>query len=412
MSFRNHLKYLNKIFISILCVNGIYAEPFLGLERISYESSYKSDLSEYYRQAKSYRSPASVDDATEVDEFDLYKIREFKNVSQFAGLIYFKKGDMAKLCEKQVSSAKKLGFKGVSLFYPVHFSGGNSEQYNMPSEPLHGRHYRFEELNRPNRSELYNCLNVISKNKLNLQFIPHLESVKTLVDPENSEWRLKSGIPLDDFYYESAFGQFLDYLELTKNFSKEGDLMVTAFSEIDPMVLSYPKRSLSIVKKLKKDVFDRLGYKPKVSYNTNGDFYNGWDLPQSKQVSSCFYLKELIEEVDYISPSIYGDRGHVGFNNSMATYTDTKALFSKRMNKKLNELCNNKNYKISIASKRISLGEFALDQTSKMQSYTKFFNNKEAIIVTYWNHNKWDHHALYDGTIYSKRFYKELLISK
>lgn len=388
----------------------VFSAEFQELERVSFEKEYVGYLNEYKRQANtistekfaSYRNPASKLNVI---------IRKIKNTKQYAGLIYFKKGDMDEMCREQVDRASKMGLDGVVLYYPVHYSGGNSMSYKMPTEPKYGVHYKFEIDNRPTNEELFNCLDHISTSGLKLNFAPHLESVRTLVAPEKGEWRLLSGIPLDDKYLRTSFDSFFYYLSKSQNFKKEGDVKITVFSEIDPMVLSYPSRSLKLIKNIKKESTKILKYTPEIVYNTNGDFYNGWKLPQSKQVVSCFYLDKLLKEIDTIAPSIYGDRGHVGFDSSAyATADSTIEKYFNRINIKLNELCNNDRYDFDLTEKNLSFGEFALDPTDSKQSYKNFFKNTKRSIsfINYWNHGIWDHLGIYNGTPSNQRFFKEL----
>ena len=381
-----------------------------NLERSAIEKDYVLHLSEYFRQAGSdpnFRRLASRRVAS------IPKIKKRQNVKQNAGLIYFKKGDMRKDCTTHVDTIKAMGFDGVVLFYPVHFSGGNSKTYKMPKDPVYGKHYRYEVANRPTTDEFEKCLDHISRNGLNLNFAPHLESIKTLVSPDESEWRLQSGIPINREYYQTSFSPLIEYLKKSDNF-KDGSLSVTVFSEIDPMVLSAPKASVEVIKNLKIDLRSVKTKRVEIIYNTNGDFYNGWDLPQAARVSSCHYLKKLLTKVDTIAPSIYGDRGHVSHekNSGHATSRVTIKAFKERMNKKLGELCNRQRYLVRVDDKRIGFGEFALDPKNKKQSYDVFLRDKSAnpSFVNYWNHSEWDHHGI-TRDISGEKFNRELFES-
>lgn len=417
MHFYNHfIKYSSVLTFVLYCLSTFAAEGVV--ERAKYEKGYTSYLKEYSRQSNSYRSPAS--NRRLPSSKSKVKIKKLSDSQQYAGLIYFKKGDMQSMCHDQVTRSVQMGLDGVVLYYPVHYSGGNSEVYKMPEKPLYGVHYKYELANRPTKSELNRCLDLILSKGLKLNFAPHLESVRTLVAPNKPEWRLMSGIPLDDKYLESAFGDFLTYLSSKKNLNiSSGRIKLTAFSEIDPMVLSYPKRSYNIILNLKKKFNAVLGHDPEVIYNTNGDFYNGWNLPQSRSVSSCFYLKKLLNELDVIAPSIYGDKGHIGFEKvessreSRATLGSTLSLFESRFNERLNTLCGEKRYNLRIEKNKLSFGEFALDENDSRQSYKTFFEGAQENLkfINYWNHGKWDHHGIYNGNTSSERFFKELTTS-
>ncbi len=342
------------------------------------------------KEKESARSPASANQA----KAQKWRLK-FDQVDQFAGLIFFKKGELAQKCASFAQQSKEMGFKGIAFFYPVHFSGGNLDNYQMPVIPKYGHHYQFEHYVAPTHNEIEECLKLINKLKLKLHYVPHLESIRTLNSHGDGDWRLLSGIPLDDHYLQAAFGPLIRFLHRNPNAFKKDPLLITLAAEVDPIALTSPENLLQLKNKLEQNL--NKTRKLKFFLNTNGDFYNGWNMRQvaNKKVN-CQKLNQLFKELSALSPSIYGDKGHIAFNQlGLVDYQATKKQYQTKLKQKLSHLCPKNTPRFEHL--KVNLGEFALDLNDNKQKYEHFFKSikkNQVDFIQYWNHSIWDHIGL------------------
>lgn len=334
------------------------------------------------------RSPASV---TETQESGYLALPSKQNL----GLVAFKRGDLSKACPLIVEKAKAYGVDRIAYFHPVHFSGGNSEKYKMPSNPVYGVHWRYEVANNFSQQEFETCMNMIDEAGLKLHYIPHLESIAALVDSSKEEWRMLSGIPIDGWYFHHSFGPLLSYLKkFPKSFRKKGDLDFTLTAEIDPMVIVHARKVMGGMEWLKVQLglFGAKG--SRFFINTNGDFFHGSDLISEKDVN-CTDLSSLFSRIDGLTPSMYGDKGHLIKVNSKLDLESTVSSYKKSLISHLGKFCTAEKKSISeiIEKTPIGFGEFAVDEKDLDQSYKDILQNanQSILFVQYWNYGKWDH---------------------
>lgn len=318
-------------------------------------------------------------------------------IPQYLGLTFFKRNDLKRTCYTIVKQARDLKAEGVAFFYPVHYSGGNSKDFFMPSNPKYGRDFAYETAQSPDKKALFKCLDRILESGLKINYIPHLESISSLASGGSQEWRMYSGIPLDDYYYYYSFNPLMQYLKSSKKREKLVDkLFVTFGAEIDNMVIGKPRSALKVVKQLRKDLAVHSGVKRKVPIllNTNGDFYHMWKIPQAVRADlSCTDLRELFRSIDYISPSMYGDKGHFKQKNNRLSLNETLEQYYKQFKSILPAKC--QYVEKDFRSVDIGFGEFALDPSLK-QNYADILKEPGRVkFVQYWNHSKWDHLGVY-----------------
>lgn len=351
------------------------------------------------------RFPASVEKTQESASLAL-------SAKQNLGLVAFKRGDLAKACPLIVEKAKAYGVDRIAYFHPVHFSGGNSENYKMPKNPVYGVHWRYEVANNFSQEEFEKCMNMIADAGLKLHYIPHLESIAALVDSSKDEWRMLSGIPIDDWYFHHSFGPLLTYLKkFPQSFRKNGDLDFTLAAEIDPMVIVHARKVMAGMAWLKSQLTTFGSQGARYFINTNGDFYHGLDLISKKDVS-CTDVSSLISRVDGLTPSMYGDKGHLIKKDNKLDLNATISSYKNSLMTHLGKLCPEEKKSISeiVEKTAIGFGEFAVDEKDPEQSYTDILQNanQSILFVQYWNYGKWDHLGiLSDG---DKRLKKELLM--
>lgn len=334
------------------------------------------------------RSIASVD-VVETKEKLIYK------VPQYLGLTFFKRNDLSGMCHRIVQQAKSLSAEGIAFFYPVHFSGGNSKGFSMPANPKYGKDYAYETAQSPDNKVLFDCLDKILESGLKINYVPHLESISSLTSSGTQEWRMYSGIPLDDYYYYYSFSPLFNYLKSSKKRKKLAQkLLVTFGAEIDNMVLGHPKSANKIVKDLREELLTVTTKKIPILLNTNGDFYHMWKIPQAKKSElNCSELDTLISSLDYVSPSMYGDKGHFKRKDNRLSINQTLEEYYTQFKNMLPKRC----YYLEKKLRKISIGfgEFALDPTRK-QNYVDILKSPGRVkFVQYWNHSKWDHLAVY-----------------
>ncbi len=382
------------------------------VERQKIDSKYLDSYRRYQayalkQQLEPKRYPASIPSE---DSYTLFRY----SVPQSVGLIAFKRGELKASCEKVVDAAKKLGASSISYYHPVHFAGGSSSNYKMPIEAKYGKHWRYESGLNFTKKEFQDCMNLISESGIKLHYIPHLESISSLIDHnDESEWRLLSGIPIDDEYFQHSFAPLINYLKnYPKAFRDKGKLSFTLAAEIDPMVFSYA-RKISNGKKWLSSELLKLGITGQRYFiNTNGDFNHGKELVVERGFE-CSEIVGLFKSIDGITPSMYGDKGHL--------HTDEKGKLSikwtvkhyrERLTKQLLSLCPKNKEVINLVEKvPIGFGEFAILANST-QSYKDILNNaeNELMFVQYWNHGQWDHLGIV--TKGDDKLKKELLMIK
>ena len=93
-----------------------------NLERFKVEKDYAKVMQEYLRQAASNFSNIEKSNKSRlIASTEITKtINSFKGLEQYAGYVFFKKGDLRDTCEQQIEKIAKMGFDGVAFFYPVH----------------------------------------------------------------------------------------------------------------------------------------------------------------------------------------------------------------------------------------------------------------------------------------------------
>ncbi len=323
-----------------------------------------------------------------------------QNKKMSFSLIPFKRGDLLANCKSLVDEGVSLGFKKISLFYPVHYSGGNSkDRYYMSEIPQYGKEYFYEIANNITKEELHACLKYIDHKKLDLNYIPHLESVKNVSGFDEKEWRNLSGIPIDDIYAQASFGQLIEILYEDKELFRKQRIQLTISGENDPMFLMFPEKSFRITQKIKND-FKILNISPQIVWNSNGDFIHGFDIPQVKKIMpNCDSIEELLLSMDGITPSIYGEHNHVAADlNKKVSVALTIKNYKERLKNKLSELCPNKKF-ISVDKMKIGFGEFALDLENTDHKYSDILveinkGSSDFIGLNFWNIEKWNHIGL------------------
>lgn len=317
-------------------------------------------------------------------------------VDQRLSIISFKRGELYPKCREIVTEAKKYKIKTIVYYHPVHYSGGNGAGFKMPSKPIYGRDWRYEDALAFSEEEFANCLNLISSADLRLHYVPHLESITTLVGDQGAEeWRLLSGIPIDRNYFEKSFSPLIKFLKKSPElFRGDRKLEITLAAEIDPMVWSYPREILEGKNWIKSEI-EKDGRTIDSFYlNTNGDFFHGKQLVR-KNSSTCENLSKLLSNLTALTPSMYGDKGHLKFKDEKLSLSQTINAYRAEIKKNLIELCpkNKENLEKILSDIKIGFGEFAVDPEDRKQSYKDILQSahQEIIFVQYWNDGSWDH---------------------
>ncbi len=363
------------------------------VERQKSDSKYLDSYLRYQayaikEQLEPKRYPASI---AESKSFTPFRYQ----VPQSIGLIAFKRGELKAICENVVDAAKKLGASSISYYHPVHFAGGSSSNYKMPLKAKYGEHWRYESGLNFTKKEFQDCMNLISESGIKLHYIPHLESITSLIDHnDESEWRLLSGIPIDDQYFQHSFAPLINYLKkFPKAFREKGKLSFTLAAEIDPMVFSYARKIRNGKNWLSSELL-KLGITgQKYFINTNGDFNHGKEIVNERGFQ-CNEIIDLFKSIDGITPSMYGDKGHLHTDeHGKLSIKWTVKHFRERLSNQLLSLCP-KNKEVIYLVEKIPLGfgEFAILANST-QSYKDILKDaqSELMFVQYWSHGKWDH---------------------
>ncbi|HAZ11746.1 MAG TPA: hypothetical protein DCY86_03080 [Bdellovibrionales bacterium] len=320
-------------------------------------------------------------------------------------LIPFKTGDLDAKCKEMVDRGVASGHDKVTLHFPIHYSGGHSGGRvtiagNRPMR--YGWDYQYEDGAGIGKEELHRCLDYVMKAGLKLNFIPHAESIVTMSANGEAEWRIRSDLPLDDKYYDKAYGPLLEYMNKNKAALRGRTINVSAAAELDPSFLGDPHTSLGTVGKL-KTALAGMGTKSEVIWSPNGDFFenNGWfKYPTSRM--DCSKVVPLLSSIDRISPSIYENYGHV----VDGSFHKTRELFLKRLFERLDKHCPKQMgaIKKEVTRKRFGITEFALDNSGE---YEKFHREMKEhgrktgdpeISAAFWNSGQWDHSGLADAS--------------
>lgn len=325
-------------------------------------------------------------------------------IRQNLGLIAFKRGELAATCPKIVSAAKALGSSTIAYYHPVHFTGGNSGTYKMPKDPVYGKHWRFELTNNFSQSEFEACLDLVSEAGLSLHYIPHLESISALIDNgSEKDWRLLSGIPIDNQYFHHSFGPLLTYFKKRPKAFRKKTLELTVAAEIDPMVFSNARTVRGGIAWLRSEFSRFKMMVPKFYLNTNGDFHHGKELTLERGVD-CKELSKLLSEIDAMTPSMYGDKGHfTKTKDGKISLPETLTRYRQDFSARVSELCPGTGDVVKKTP--VGFGEFALEEG---QSYADVLSAPgELKFVQYWTHGKWDHLGIVGNG--DEKFRKDIL---
>lgn len=379
----------NDAFIKKVILTEQKHRPTFREEEKSYRKLRRSYLAHsLYQHFKSNENSRSIASTKKNRSLKLkYKL------PQFLGLIFFKKNEVSKVCKKVVDKAVGMGAKGIAFFYPVHYSGGNSDTEFMPKNPVYGRDYKYEYAQAPIEKNVFKCLDYIVEKKLEINWVPHLESIVSLESSGRSEWRMYSGIPLDHHYYINSFGPLLSYIKNSDNKKKFlSSLSITFAAEIDNMAIGRPEDSIRIIDNLNRQMKRYTFREIPMLLNTNGDFFHLWKIPQvNKATINCNVISKLFSKIDILSPSMYGDKGHFkqAVKSKQLSVENTLKTYKSRLSNSVPKRC--KTARSKITSIEVGFGEFALD-LSKDQKYQDILINSGKIkYVQYWNHSAWDH---------------------
>jgi hypothetical protein len=323
------------------------------------------------------------------------------NAAYQFSLVPFKKGDLDKSCKERVDRGVQQGFSKVTMFFPIPYSGGdvvdpNEKIYNKVKKKKlrKGWDFQYEEAGKIDEAELHRCLQYVYKSGLELNFVPHLESIVTLNDHGESEWRIHGQVPLDKDYYQRAYGPLMSFLKGNKDLVKGKKVRVSVAAELDPIFIGNTNDSLLTTERVKKDL-ESLGLTHELSWNPNGDFYNGWDRISTAHLE-CKKVVTLLQKIDRIAPSLYEEYNHI----QEGSFVKTREHFYKLFYKKMKTLCPKykKQIKAAAESKKFSIGEFALAKDSKTD-YSRFNQEMlqerkrtgdEGLDATFWNSGRWD----------------------
>ena len=314
----------------------------------------------------------------------------------------FKKGDLDSTCKNQVDNGVAGGFQKVTLFFPIHYSGGNTGGNPYGPAPVRdmreGWDYRYEDADGISEAELSRCLEYINRAGLQVNFVPHQESIVTMNSQGESEWRIHGNVPVNNEYYNHAYGPLLHYLQAHPDQARGQNIRVAAAAELDPSFIGNTRASLDMMRRLRREM-TATGAVPEISWMPNGDFHNGW-TPISTNHLDCSAMADLLREVDRIAPSLYQEYGHVTNSSGSSdqgaavSFTATKEHFFAGMTERFRTLCPSRANELAriARARKFSVGEFALTGGS----YTDFSAQMRAAggsdtDATFWSSGNWDH---------------------
>lgn len=313
-------------------------------------------------------------------------------------LIAFRPGDIRERCPEVKEHARLLGARWVTFFYPLPYSGANRPQRFMSSHPIVGKDWRIERMGQPALEETEQCLVSLWKAGLEINWVPHLESVRQLGDPLQPEWRLLSGIPLDQHYFDEAFRPLRETLRRHPGLVKDRPLRVTLAAEIDPMVFASGDYLAKATPSLQRQL-QTLGVRPELVWNSNGDFLNGLDLPQAK-APQCAGLHSWMGQLHRLAPSIYAEHGQMAEDKGRPHLALTKERFLKNLKARLQTLCPDGAWSERVTALKFSFGEFALkaNQSAYPLVWPQLGPQGAVEDVTLWNEGIWDHSRQLKGS--------------
>jgi hypothetical protein len=230
-------------------------------------------------------------------------------------LLLYKTSDFSKKCKNHVDYYRQLGHKRISIVPQIPFSGSIEDGV---IESSYGEFIRYETIGAVTAEELDNCLTYIARSSISINYVPHLESIRTITGTDELIWRYNMVTPLShikdkenqDIYFEMAFRPIIDFLN--KNSDKDiGITRITVSSETDPAFLYFPEASRYIIDKLVKELkIPRNRYE--IVWNSNGDFIHKTSDENLKAYSiNCQLLEDIIENIDRIAPSMYENYNHI-----------------------------------------------------------------------------------------------------
>ena len=288
----------------------------------------------------------------------------------------------------------------------------NCGEINLEGAVPSDRGYHLGCLGGPFPGELEHCLKKIDKAGLDLNFVPHLEYVSTMISEGESVWRNMTCVPTDDVhYYEAAYKQLFD--SVSKN-GFRGKIDISIAAEIDNSTFRRPDKTLQLIKRINKSKSD-LGIKGRVTWNPNGDFHKS--SSGAKICDNPKVLSQILESIDTISPSIYEEHGHIAYgSDGKPSYIATKEKFlnslfgesdyfnscagsSKSVQKEIKEIKSKFKQKFR---RNFSIGEFGLGNSgaykgtdkSSETHYGDFLEqvhrDDPSAKITLWSSGAWD----------------------
>lgn len=399
-----NLNFLKEVIYSVR-VDELYGhkkeEMLKILDLISsnkFDAKIKRELHDNYAFERFFFAMKSIKahlSENKMEGLNLHVANSCTNESRYEfSIIPFRPGDLNYKCNSIVHKAVNMGFNKVTLFYPIPYAGGHNKGYFTKKDeyPKYNEDYKFEDIGLISKEELFSCLDVIDKANLKLNWVPHLESIVTLNSFFESEWRIFSEIPHDEYYYERAYTPLLKYLELNpKAFNKRLKVSLSAESELG--LFRYPKKSLETQQKLKEELL-RLKKDFEITLNTNGDFYHIQSLENLMTKNKCEDLKELLTNIDRLSPTMYEEHKHI----IDGSFVKSRKNYLKNFMGSLKKMCPKQNFSF-LKRKNFSIGEFHLVKTDENKNYVTFqeeldeyaTSNKDPHInATFWNLKIWD----------------------
>jgi hypothetical protein len=291
-------------------------------------------------------------------------------------------------CSATIDSAIKQGFLRITLFYPVHMSGEfrRSSGIIPTGNPQYARDYRIERLLAPTSGELRRCVTNIMNAGLELTYIPHIESITTMLGKGENEWRIATLIPLDDpNLYAAAYAPVIDILNA--NSSKiRNHVTISIGAEVDRSAFYFAASTINLARKIKRNLSTIPPNKVLLSFNPNGDFYaiQAEEFKRilrergetSEQVCTDF-VNLLKNEVLSIGPSIYDRYSHVfpkreAQSRPNPEFGATRTGFLTKLDVMLNQICSydaeTRRSVITNVEEKFDIGEFSL-QTSPYDAY-------------------------------------------
>jgi len=317
-----------------------------------------------------------------------------RSAYQFS-IVPFRAGNLDQTCKQQVDRGVASGFTKVTLFYPIPYAGGDAETYGdkAPKKLAHGWDYIYPNVGTIKQEELNRCLTYIYKAGLELNFVPHLESIVTLNTTKvEKEWRIMANIPLDARYYRRAFTPLVNFLKANQELTADKKIRVSVAAEIDPIFMGNTNDSLLTTNRLRREL-QSTGVVPEVTWNPNGGFLHGF-TPLATRHLECKKLVTLLSSVDRISPSMYEQYNHI----VAGSYKKSKALFFKSLLIKLKQMCPRqiKAFRKVLKNKKFSIGEFALSRSNYHSFHQQLAQERkrsgdDGLDATFWNAGEWDH---------------------